>query len=418
MWRPLFNQIWNQRRANTWLWLELAMVTTLLWYGIDLVYNYEGAARLPKGYDTDGVFDLMVQTKPLEAIESADNDRAGEDFTYLYNLIKDYPGVEEVCAYYGSVPYTGESMFEGYAPHDDSTHVVKCYIRYVTPSYFKVFRLQPLAGQLDEEHWTPAEFPMPVLMSADLVDSLFHLPNRADAVGRTCFNPYWLNNKDNPVTSYRVTAVLPRHKLNDYERYEPFIYLPVSKALFWQHIALRVAPAHVAGFAERFRRDMQSVFDRGIFYLDYIRSYDDMKAAYDVQQGTVNYLNTAYAVAAFFVFNVFLCVLATFWYRTHKRRCEIALRMAMGSSQTAVLRYFLAEGLSLLLLAAIPALVIALHLQMADLTVHTLVDTSWERFLVCFAGAVIMLAGVIALSIWYPAHRVMHIVPAEALHDE
>ena len=90
----------------------------------------------------------------------------------------------------------------------------------------------------------------------------------------------------------------------------------------------------------------------------------------------------------------------------------------MGSSQTAVLRYFLAEGLSLLLLAAIPALVIALHLQMADLTVHTLVDTSWERFLVCFAGAVVMLAGVIALSIWYPAHRVMHIVPAEALHDE
>ena len=122
MWRPLFNQIWNQRRANAWLWLELAMVTTLLWYGIDLVYNYEGAACLPKGYDTDGVFDLMVQTKPLEAIESADNDRAGEDFTYLYNLLKDYPGVEEVCAYYGSVPYTGESMFEGYAPHDDSTH--------------------------------------------------------------------------------------------------------------------------------------------------------------------------------------------------------------------------------------------------------------------------------------------------------
>ena len=189
MWRPLFNQIWNQRRANAWLWLELAMVTTLLWYGIDLVYNYEGAACLPKGYDTDGVFDLMVQTKPLEAIDGADNERAGEDFTYLYNLIKDYPGVEEVCAYYGSVPYTGESMFEGYAPHDDSTHVVKCYIRYVTPSYFKVFRLQPLAGQLDEEHWTPAEFPMPVLMSADLVDSLFHLPNRADAVGRTCFNP-------------------------------------------------------------------------------------------------------------------------------------------------------------------------------------------------------------------------------------
>lgn len=417
MCRQLFNQIWNQRRANAWLWLELAMVTTLLWYGIDLVYNYEGAAHQPKGYDTDGVFDLMVQTKPLEIIDSDDNRRAGEDFAYLYNLIKDYPGVEEVCAYYGSVPYTDETMFEGYAPHDDSTHVVQCYIRYVTPSYFRVFRLQPLAGQLDEEHWTRGEFPMPALMSADLADSLFHPRTPAEAVGRTCFNPYWLS-KENPVTSYRVAAVLPRHKLNDYERYEPFIYLPVSQALFWQHIALRVAPDHAAGFAERFRRDMQGVFDRGIFYLDYIRSYADMKAAYDVEKGTVNYLNTVYSVAAFFGFNVFLCVLATFWYRTRKRRCEIALRMAMGSTRRGVMRYFLAEGLGLLFLAALPALVIAFNIQTADLTVHTLVDASWGRFAACFLGAVALLAVVIALGIWYPARQAMRIVPAEALHDE
>jgi len=417
MWRQILQQIWNQRRANVWLWAELTVVTVLLWYSIDLVYNYERALRQPKGYDTDCVFDLMVGTKAIEAIDDADNRRAGEDFTYLYNLIKDYPGVEEVCAYYGCVPYSDNNMFEGYSPHTDSTHVVQTYIRYVTPSYFNVFRLKPLAGALDESRWSKGEYPMPVLMSADLADSLFHPRTLAEAVGETCFNPYFLHS-DRPVTNYRVMAVLPCHKLDDYQRYEPFIYLPLDKALFWQNIAIRVSSDHVAGFAERFRRDMQSVFDRGIFYLDHIRSYDDMKAAYDVQQGTVNYLNTAYAVAAFFVFNVFLCVLATFWYRTHKRRCEIALRMAMGSSQTAVLRYFLAEGLGLLFLSAIPALVIALHLQMADLTVHTLVDTSWERFLGCFAGAVAMLAGVIALGIWYPARRVMHIVPAEALHDE
>ena len=213
-------------------------------------------------------------------------------------------------------------------------------------------------------------------------------------------------------------AVLPRHKLSDYERYEPFIYLPVDKALFWQHIAVRVSPDRVAGFAERFRRDMQPVFDRGIFYLDYIRSYADMKAAYDVEQGTVNYLNTVYAVVVFFGFNVFLCVLATFWYRTRKRRCEIALRMAMGSDRRGVLRYLLAEGLMLLVLAALPALFIAFNLQLADLTVHTLVDVSAWRFIGCFVSAMLVLAVLIILGIWYPARRAMRIQPAEALHDE
>lgn len=417
MWRQIFHQIWNQRRANAWLWAELTLVTVILWYGIDLMYNYESAAWQPKGYDTDCVFDLTVETKPLEVIEDADNKRAGEDFTYLYNLVKDYPGVEEICAYYGSVPYSGENMVEGYAPHTDSTHVVQCYIRYVTPSYFKVFRLKPVAGVLDEAHWSQGEYPMPVLMSADLADSLFHPRTPADALGKTCFNPYWMQTQ-NPVTNYRVMAVLPRHKLDDYQRYEPFIYLPQDKALFWQHVAIRVSPDHVAGFAERFRRDMQPVFDRGIFYLNQICSYADMKAAYDVEQGTVNYLNTVYAVSAFFLFNVLLCIVATFWYRTRKRRCEIALRMAVGSTPRQVCLQLICEGLALLFAAALPALFIALNLQLTDLTVHTLADVSAGRFAVCFVAALCLLAVVIALGVWYPARQAMRIQPAEALHDE
>lgn len=417
MWKQIFSQIWNQRRANAWLWVELCIVTVLLWYGADLVYNYEGAARHPKGYDTSCVFDLTVGTKPLEVINDTDNRRAGEDFTYLYNLIKDYPGVEEVCSYHGSIPYTDEAMFEGYASHTDSTHTVACFVRYVSASYFKVFRVKPLAGQLDEAHWSPAEYPVPVLMSADLADSLFHQPRVADAVGKTCFNPYYLKSA-RPVTNYRLTAVLPRQKLDDYARYQPLIYLPVERPLFWQHVALRVSPDHVAGFAERFRRDMQPVFDRGIFYLDYIRSYDDMKTAYDLQQGTVNYLNTVYAVAAFFLFNVFLCVFATFWYRTRKRRCEVALRMAMGSSRREVMTYFVSEGLMLLMMAAVPALVVAFNIQLADLTVHTLTDVTGGRFAGCFLAALLLLGLIVVAGIWYPARRAMKIQPAEALHDE
>lgn len=415
MWKQIFSQIWNRRRANAWLWIELTIVTVLLWYGADLVYNYEGAARQPKGYDTSCVFDLMVNTKPIS--NDADNQRASMDFTYLYNLIKDYPGVEEVCSYYGSVPYSDETMFEGYASHSDSSQVVNCYIRYVSPSYFKVFRLKPLAGQLDEIHWSSTEYPMPMLMSADMADSLFHLPNLGDVVGKTCFNPYYLKSAQ-PVTNYRVAAVLPRQKLDDYERYESLVYLPIDKSLFWQHVALRVSSDHVAGFAERFRRDMQSKFDRGIFYLDHIRLYDDMKEAYDIQQGTVNYLNTVYAVVVFFLFNVFLCVFATFWYRTRKRRCEIALRMAFGSSRCAVMSYFLFEGIMLLLLAAVPALIVAFNLQVADLTVHTLVDVSATRFIGCFLTAIVLLALTIILAIWYPARQAMKLQPAEALHAE
>lgn len=109
---------------------------------------------------------------------------------------------------------------------------------------------------------------------------------------------------------------------------------------------------------------------------------------------------------------------ATFWYRTRKRRCEVALRLALGSSRRLVMRYFLLEGFVLLLLAVIPALVIACNIQWADLTVHTLVDVSVARFVGCFVGAFLLMALMIFLGIWYPARQVMKVQPAEALHDE
>lgn len=419
MWLQILKQIANQWRANSWIVGELFVVLILLWYGVDLIYNYEGAAMQPKGYDTENVFHLQVGSKPLELIDDADNRRAGEDFLALYKLIEDYPGVEEVCYYYGTTPYvTNGIMTEGYSSHADSSLMVASKIRYVSPSYFRVFKLEPLAGVFDEAKWLQAEYPMPALMSKALADSLFHT-SVGDAVGKTCFNPYFLRGSNPRETNYKVMAVLPDHKIDDYQRYEPFIYLPASDVpLFWQSVAIRVHPDYVAGFAERFKEEMQQPFDRGIFYLETIRSYADMKASYDIEQGTVNYLNTIYAVIMFFICNVFLTVLSTFWFRTRKRYSEIALRMALGSSRRGILRYYVTEGICLLGLSTIPALPICINLQLADLTVNTLMDASVARFIGCFASAWIVLAIIIIAGIWLPARKAMRIQPAEALHDE
>ncbi len=220
--KSLFRQMWNQRHANVWVWVELVVVLVLLWYSIDLVYNYEVAARQSKGYDTENVFDIQLNIKPALQNDSVLMSHSAEYLEQIYHLIQQYQGVEEACFYYGTIPYTGNNMYEGYAPHSDSTHVVGCFIRYVSPTYFKVFRLQPLSGSFEAERWDKNEYPMPVLMSETLSDSLFSGRN---GVGETCFNPYFLNSVQ-PETNYKVMAVLPAHKTDEYERYEPFIYLP------------------------------------------------------------------------------------------------------------------------------------------------------------------------------------------------
>ena len=118
------------------------------------------------------------------------------------------------------------------------------------------------------------------------------------------------------------------------------------------------------------------------------------------------------------MFNVFLTILGTFWFRTRKRRSEIGLRMALGSSRRDIFRYYVSEGVLLLLLAAIPAFIISFNIRVADLTVHTLMEVTRGRFLFCFIAAVAVLALTILLGIWFPARRAMRIQPAEALHED
>ena len=127
-----------------------------------------------------------------------------------------------------------------------------------------------------------------------------------------------------------------------------------------------------------------------------------MKEAFDIEQGTVNYLNTTYAVILFFVFNIFLGMLGTFWFRTRKNRSEIALRMALGCSRMNVFGYYVLEGILLLVSAAIPAVFVCANMQMADLTVHTLMEPAWGRFLLCFVSAMLLLGIIILLGIYFP----------------
>ena len=412
--KSLFSQMWNQRHANVWVWAELVVVLVLLWYGIDLVYNYEASARQPKGYDTENVFDIRVDIKPALQKDSVMMSHSTEYLEQIYSLIRAYHGVEEACFYYGTIPYTNKNMYEGYAPHSDSTHVVGCFIRYVSPTYFKVFRLQPLYGSFEADHWDENEYPMPVLMSETLSDSLF---SGRSGVGKTCFNPYFLNSSQ-PETNYKVMAVLPAHKTDEYERYEPFIYLPSPPLAHWHYISVRVVPDAATGFIERFTKDMQRKLSIGPYYLYDVSSYADMKEAFDIEQGTVNYLNTTYAVIIFFVFNIFLGMLGTFWFRTRKNRSEIALRMALGCSRVNVFGYYVLEGLLLLVLAAVPAILICVNMQMVDLTVHTLMEPTFGRFLFCFVLAMLLLGMIIFLGIYFPARKAMGIEPAEALHNE
>ena len=110
----------------------------------------------------------------------------------------------------------------------------------------------------------------------------------------------------------------------------------------------------------------------------------------------------------FLLLNIFLGLLGTFWFRTQQRRGEIALHKVNGATNRAVFARLLSEGLLLLLIVTMPALLIDLNLAKAEL----------NSLLLCAAASFVLIALMIVIGIWYPARRAMRVQPAEALHDE
>ena len=135
----------------------------------------------------------------------------------------------------------------------------------------------------------------------------------------------------------------------------------------------------------------------------------------------------------FFLLNIALGIIGTFWFRNQTRRGEIGLRMALGSTRTKLQWQFILEALLLLTLAVFPAVIINYAIVEADvikidiqgLTNYKTVEGSPYiiqnaplRFLAVHIITYVFLAIIIVFSAWIPANKASKVHPVDALRDE
>ena len=56
--KTIFNQLWNQRKMNFWIFLELLAVSIFLWLVLDPVYVLNVNKQTPRGYESEGRYVL------------------------------------------------------------------------------------------------------------------------------------------------------------------------------------------------------------------------------------------------------------------------------------------------------------------------------------------------------------------------
>lgn len=123
------------------------------------------------------------------------------------------------------------------------------------------------------------------------------------------------------------------------------------------------------------------------------------------------------AALGFFLLNILMGVIGTFWIRTQQRRSEMGLRLALGSTRANLRILLIGEGILLLVLAIVPSAVINANLAIMGILTDTMPATAM-RFLVVQSIVFVLIVIMIVIGVCLPAHQVMKIEPAEALHEE
>lgn len=403
-------------RSNGWVLGELFLVFIVMWFLCDSLGCLKYTFYRPLGYNIDHVYQLTMITGG----ESRDTSLTRADkYLGILEKLKREPAVESAFLCYWSLPMSGNNADNSMTA---DTVGVNARIIQATEDYTRVFRM-------NEDPARPfASMP---------VGTHVMLTEQAVRKFKKEMPEFSL---DTPLRYYGdSTRVITQHGMVGNIRM--YRYGADQGAFFWRldekkikedypnqrgEIAFRVKEsADSPDFRNNFLTEIASHLDTDNMFIADVVPYSQQQFLFEVMRGDTDKVNTQTIVVAFLLVNVFLGLIGTFWFRTRRRRSEIALRLAMGSTKKQILSLLMGEGLLLLTLVTLPAMLVCYNVGIAEFVVgQTALISTWPvewgfvRFLLGSFGAWVLIALMVMMGIWFPAYQAMKIQPAEALHEE
>ena len=408
----------NERKQNIGLWIELLIVSVFLWYIVDDVYVTMYNYNRPLGFDTEHTYIMhmsILNKSSHEYIKDIPAETAVGHLRTALERIEQNPMIEAASISQNSSPHIGSNnSFPLYRDTIHTRYPVLC--RRVTPGFFHVFNYQSINGSTDE--LVQALERGELILSLDVANELF-TANESPVGKQISFS------KSDSANLYRVGAISDIVRYDNFSNWNSyfarqmdndFLQMFTGEWVRGLEFCVRVKPEQDHDFIRRFQEEMTPQLRLGNYYLGDIQSIPVNKAAF--QKDDINELKMRMFVILFLLVNIFLGVTGIFWFRTQHRRSEIGLRISLGDTPGQVLKKQYIEGLLLLTMAIIPAMIIIYILGREEIVNIYLMKFTTGRYIIGFAITYILLAVMIIVGIWFPARKAIKVSPADALRDE
>lgn len=412
------HMIWARLSNNGWVLAELFLVFIVMWFLCDSLGCMKYTFYRPLGYNIDHVYRLTM----IQGGENRDTTLLNADkFLNILKKLELEPTVEAASLSYWSLPMSGANSYNKLAVRDTIERNGRMI--YATGGYTRVFRMQEDSGRVF------ASLPIGInnVMLSQAVADYFkkRVPEFSLNTPLT-----WRGDTVNTVIQGGIVGSFRDYRYGN-DAY--WIFMRLGEQFIreefgnqWAQIVFRVKPAADGlDYREQFLREIAPRLDTDNIFVADAEPYTQMQAQFEVLCGDTDKVNSQAIVVLFLLGNVFLGLIGTFWVRTRRRRSEIALRLAMGSTKRQIFFLLVGEGLLLLALVTLPAMVVCYNVGVGEFTIgRTALIATWPvewsiiRFLLGSIGAWLLIALMVMMGIWYPARQAMKVEPAEALHED
>ena len=328
--------IWARLSNSGWVLAELFLVFIVMWFLCDSLGCMKYTFYRPLGYDIDHVYRLTT----VRGGESRDTTLLDADkYLNILKRLEQEPTVEAASLSYWSLPMSGANSYNSLAVQD--TIGVGGRMIYATGGYTRVFHMQ------EEQGRTFAALPIGinnVMLSQAIADAFKkRLPEFSLNTPLT-----WRGDTVNTVTQGGIVGSFRDYRYGDDAHW---IFMRLGEQLMREEfgdqqaqIVFRVKPAADGpDYREQFLREIAPRLDTDNIFVADAEPYTQMQAQFEVLYGDTDKVNSQTIVVLFLLGNVFLGLIGTFWVRTRRRRSEIALRLAMGSTKQQVFSLLMGE---------------------------------------------------------------------------
>lgn len=411
MFSHILKLIINQWRGNLWILAELFISFICIWQVGNVFSSLLSHKLRDTGFDLEHVYRVTTAIREKDSPSYDPDSPLTDNWKELVERVRRCPGVESVgLTSYTAFPYTGSTNERSYFGDTTRTTALRGQL---TPDVIRVLHITSPSPEVDlvketstgQTCFLVSPQAMEQLYDKNTVRCRIYTKDERDKAYPGILCSYLTNEYADNNDNRALWEIWSEGRMMEKNANKDLTML------------IRVHPDADHDFRETFLSTMRAQLTAGNLSIVNLTRMEDYRT-YTLNLSSINLMYGAgYFLAAFFFICAFLGIIGTFWFRTESRTSEIGLRMALGATRRQVRWQMIGEGLMLLGIVWLPAVIVSYVLRTAVWDNETLLSDT-VLFITLTAVTTVLLMLLIVAGIWIPARQASRINPVDALHYE